>query len=107
MVILASNPGTSSIKTTGFVADLVSLQDFREWIDMFSNDQWYEDIRSTLFSYLDSCNIFSQEDKFDCLKKLVKELEIEQKTCWFKESLKIFFVRTFLLKIFMTNNRRV
>jgi hypothetical protein len=45
---------------------------------MFSNDQWYEYIHSTLFSYLDLCNIFSQEDKFDCLNKIVKELEIEQ-----------------------------
>jgi hypothetical protein len=78
MASLASNPCTSSIKTTWFVEDLVSLQDFRKWIDMFSNDKWNEDIRSALFSYLDSCNIFSQEDKFDCLEKLIMELEIEQ-----------------------------
>ena len=61
---------------TGYVADLVSLQDFRERIGMFSNDKWYEYFCSTLFSYLDSCH--SQEDKISCLQKLITELKVDR-----------------------------
>ena len=60
----------------GYVSDLVSLQYFRERIGMFSNDNWYEDFCSTLFSYLDSCH--SQEDKISCLQKLITELKVQQ-----------------------------
>ena len=40
---------------------------------MYSNDEWDKD----LSSYLDSYNIFSEEYKFDFLKKLLKSFEIE------------------------------
>jgi hypothetical protein len=78
MESLAFDPGTSSNKTTRLVADLVSLQNFRNWIDMSPKHYWCGDIRSSLLSYLDSCHIFSQEDKLECLQKLIMELEIEQ-----------------------------
>jgi hypothetical protein len=78
MASLAFDTGISSNKTTRLVADLVSFQNFRKWIDMFPKHKWYEDIRSTLFSYFDSCHTFSQEDKLECLHKLIMELEIEQ-----------------------------
>ena len=59
----------------GYVVDLVYLQEFRERIGMFSNDNWYEDFCLTLFSYLDSCH--NQEDKINCLQKLITKLNIE------------------------------
>ena len=40
---------------------------------MYSDDEWDKD----LSSYLDSYNIFSEEDKFDFLKKLLKAFELE------------------------------
>jgi hypothetical protein len=64
------------------VADLVSLQNFKNWIDMSLKHYWCGDIRSSLLSYLDSCHIFSQEDKLECLHKLIMELEIEQEAQW-------------------------
>ena len=63
----------SCTKTTGFEVDLVFLQDFQEWISMYSYDEWDKD----LSSYLDYYNIFSEEDKFDFLKNLLKEFELE------------------------------
>jgi hypothetical protein len=79
MESLAFDTGTSSNKTTRLVADLVSFKNFRNWIDMFPKYKWYEDIQSTLFSYFDACHTFSQEDKLECLQKLIMELEIEKK----------------------------
>ena len=80
MEILAFDLGTSSNKTTRLVEDLVSLQNFRSWIDMYPKHYWCGDIRSSLLSYLDSFHIFSQEDKLECLQNLIMELEIEHKT---------------------------
>jgi hypothetical protein len=62
------------------VADLVSLQNLRNWIDMSPKHYWCGDIRSSLLSYLYSCHISSQEDKLECLQKFIMELEIEQET---------------------------
>jgi hypothetical protein len=78
MESLAFDPGTSSNRTTRLVADLVSFQNFRKWIDLSSKHHWCEDFHSLLLSYLDSCHILSQEDKLECLQKLLMELEIEQ-----------------------------
>ena len=62
MESLAFDPGTSSNKMTRLVADLVSLQNFINWIDMSPKHYWCGDIHSSLLSYLDSCHIFSEED---------------------------------------------
>ena len=78
MTSLAFDPGTSSNITRRLVADLVSFQNFRKWIDLSSKHHWCEDFCSLLLSYLDSCLILSQEDKLECLQKLLMELEIEQ-----------------------------
>ena len=64
------------------MADLISLQNFRNWIDMSPKDYWSGDIRSSLLSYFNFCHIFSQEDKLECLQKLIMELEIEQEAQW-------------------------
>jgi hypothetical protein len=63
MESLDFDPGTSSNKTTRLVENLVSFQNFRNWIDMSPKHYWCEDISSSLLSYLDSCHIFSQKDK--------------------------------------------
>ena len=68
-----TNQFASCTKTTGFEVDLVFFQDFQEWISMYSDDEWDKD----LSSYLDSYNIFSEEYKFDFLKKLLKAFELE------------------------------
>ena len=62
---------TSCTKTIGLEVDLSFLKNFKEWI--VDNDEWNED----LFSYLDSYNISSEEDKLCFLKKLLKTLELE------------------------------
>jgi hypothetical protein len=41
-------------KQQGWWQDLVSLQNFRNWIDMSPKHYWCGDIRSSLLSYLDS-----------------------------------------------------
>jgi hypothetical protein len=85
MESLAFDPGTSSNKTTRLVADLVSFQNFRKWIDTSPKHHWYEDIRSSLLTYLDSCHIFSQEDKLEGLQKIIRELEIEHQAQWISQ----------------------
>ena len=71
MIDSVSDRVTSCTKTTGFEVDLAFLKNFKEWIA--DNDEWNED----LFSYLDSYNISSEEDKLYFLKKLLKTLELE------------------------------
>jgi hypothetical protein len=75
---LAFDTSTSSNKTTRLVANPISFQNFRKWIDMFPKHKWYEDIHLDLFSYFDALHTFSQEDKLECLQNLIIELEIEQ-----------------------------
>jgi hypothetical protein len=53
MESLDFDPGTSSNKTTRLVANLVSFQNFRKWIDMSPKHHWYEDICSSLLTYLE------------------------------------------------------
>jgi hypothetical protein len=97
MESLAFDTGTSSNKTTRLVADLVSFKNFRNWIDMFPKYKWYEDIQSTLFSYFDACHTFSQEDKLECLQKLIME-QIEKKIKGYPQI-------HLLLKNFLTNKK--
>ena len=63
----------SCTKTTGFKVDVVFLQDFQEWRSRYSEDEWDK----YLSCYLDSYNIFGEEDKFDFLKKILKAFELE------------------------------
>jgi hypothetical protein len=77
MVSSTTDPVASFTKITELVADPIFLQDFKEWIGMFSYDEWEENASSVLSSFLDSYNVFSREDKFNFLKKLLKELEKE------------------------------
>jgi hypothetical protein len=65
MASLAFDPSNSSNKTTRLVADLVSFQNFRKWIDTSLKHHQYEDICSSLLNYLDSYHIFIQEDKLE------------------------------------------
>ena len=75
MVDSIANRVGSCTKTTRFEVDHVSLQDFQELISTFSNDEWEQVSSSTIYSYLDTFNIFNEEDKINCLKKLLKRLE--------------------------------
>ena len=67
----------SCTKTTRFEVDPVCLQYFQELISTFSNDEWEQVYSSTISSYLATFNIFNEEDKINCLKKLLKRLEKE------------------------------
>ena len=73
MVSSIVDPIASSIDIAYFAANPAFLKKFKEWIGMSSDDEWEND----LSSYLDSYNIFSEEDKFDFLKKLLKAFELE------------------------------
>ena len=63
----------SSIKIADFIQDPSFLKKLKKWIGMSSDDEWDKD----LYSYLDSYNISSEEDRLDFLKKLLKALEKE------------------------------
>jgi hypothetical protein len=78
MTSLPPNPGISSRKTTRLVADLASFQNFRKWIHISSKHHGYEDICSSLLSYLDSFHICCKEDNIICLENLIMELKLEQ-----------------------------
>ena len=65
----------SCTKTLRFEVDHVSLQDFQDLINTFSNDEWEQVSSSAISSYLTTFNIFNEEDKINCLKKLLKGLE--------------------------------
>ena len=75
----------SCTKTIGLEVDLAFLKNFKEWI--VDNDEWNED----LFSYLDSYNISSEEDKLCFLKKLLKTLELEYEILLTHKNSQIFF----------------
>ena len=79
MVDSIANQVGSCTKTTRFEVDHVSLQDFQEFISTFSNDEWEQVSSSTIYSYLATFNIFNEEDKINCLKKLLKGLEEKYK----------------------------
>ena len=76
---------TSSTKTTGFEVDPSFLKNFKEWIA--NNDEWNED----LFSYLDSYNISSEEDKLCFLKKPLKTLKLEYEILLTHKNSQFFF----------------
>ena len=71
MADLVSDRVTSCTKTKWLEVDFDFLKNFKEWIA--DNDEWNED----LFSYLDSYNISSVQDKLCFLKKLMKTIELE------------------------------
>ena len=65
--------------------DLSFLKNFKEWTA--DNDEWNED----LFSYLDSYNISSEEDKLCFWKKLLKTLELDYEILLTHKNSQFFF----------------
>jgi hypothetical protein len=57
-----------------FVAAPVSIQGFREWNDMYIDDEVDENFSSFLSSYLNSCKC-SSEDKIHFLDEFAKDIE--------------------------------
>ena len=83
---------TSCTNTTGLEVDLSFLKNVKEWITDI--DEWNED----LFSYLDSYNISSEEDKLRFLKKLLKTVELEYEILLTNKNSQFVFLRlTFLM----------
>ena len=75
MVDLVADRIPSCTKTLRFEVDHVSLQYFQEFRSTFSNNEWEQVSSSDMSSHLDTFNIFNEEDKINCLKKLLKRLE--------------------------------
>jgi hypothetical protein len=64
--------------TSRLVEDLFSIQNLMRWIDIEFEHHRYENFRSSLSAYLESCHVFSQEEKLMCSQKLLIEIEEEQ-----------------------------
>jgi hypothetical protein len=71
-------PALHQTGTSRLVEDLVSVQNLMRWIDIESEHHRYENFRSSLSAYLESCHVFSQEEKLMCSKKLLIKIEEEQ-----------------------------
>lgn len=66
------------MEITQFVADLISIQGFKEWNDMYIHDEVGEIISSFLSSYLKSYKC-SSKDKVQFLEEWANEIEIRIK----------------------------
>jgi hypothetical protein len=89
-----------------FVATHVSIQGFKEWNDMYTNDEVDENFSSFFSSYLKSCKC-SSEDKIWFLDEFSKDIEKELEALEVQIKFQDFQYQSQLFKIFFQKKHEV